>query len=272
MRSTIGRVTPSMVGGFHFGFWSLSIRSARTPSKKSWSGRMARCDMRYSMVIVSSNERLAQRLSCSRVMAIESGESFIRAVSCLAAHSPGCFLSLASISATNSAEKQRSISGVRARQGGHAGILGEAGDHGVDLALGAGPRQIGGAESGLQVVHVGARHMGVDDAGPQRVRRLQAMTGERQERAQRARQPRQEIAAADIGKEADCRLRHGEQEFLARHRVRAVRGEADAAAHVDAVDQRDPRLGETIDAAVDDVFVAEEVAPQRARGIVAHLG
>ena len=33
--STIARVTPSLVGGFHLGFWSLSISSARTPSKKS---------------------------------------------------------------------------------------------------------------------------------------------------------------------------------------------------------------------------------------------
>ena len=33
--SIIAWVTPSMVGGFHLGFWSLSISSARTPSKKS---------------------------------------------------------------------------------------------------------------------------------------------------------------------------------------------------------------------------------------------
>src|SRR5260221_3042724 len=31
--STMARVTPSMVGGFHLGFWSFSISSARTPSQ-----------------------------------------------------------------------------------------------------------------------------------------------------------------------------------------------------------------------------------------------
>ena len=103
-----------MVGGFHLGFWSLSISSARTPSKKSWSGRMAPCDMRYSIVIESSNERLAQRLSCSSVIAMASGESLSSAASCLSAHSPPCFLSLATISATDSAEKQRSMSGIMA--------------------------------------------------------------------------------------------------------------------------------------------------------------
>src|SRR6267143_6020436 len=97
------------------------------------------------------------------------------------------------------------------------------------------------------------------------------MAGERQERTQGAGQARQEIAPADIGEETDGRLRHGEQELLARHRVRAVRGETDAASHVDAVDQRDPRLGVAVDAAVDDVLVAKEVAAQGTRRVVAHL-
>ena len=104
-----------------------------------------------------------------------------------------------------------------------------------------------------------------------RVGDLQPMAGQREERAQRALQAGQEIAAADIGEEADGRLGHGEQELLARDRVRAVHREADAAAHVDAVDQRDPRLGVAVDAAVDDVLVAEEIAAQRARRDLAAL-
>ena len=75
---------------------------------------MQRCDMRYSIVIVSSNDRLAQRLSCSRVIAIESGESFMSAASCFCANSLFDFFRLATISCSVSAEKQRSISGISA--------------------------------------------------------------------------------------------------------------------------------------------------------------
>src|SRR5215472_6399340 len=97
------------------------------------------------------------------------------------------------------------------------------------------------------------------------------MAGECQEHAQRARQAAQEIAAADIGKEADRGFRHREQEFFGRHRVRAMHREADTAAHVDAVDQRYPGLGVTVDAAVEDVLIVEEVAAKGAGGIFAAL-
>ena len=221
--------------------------------------------MRYSMVIVSSNERLAQRLSCSSVIAIDSGESFRSAASCFCAHSPGCFLSLASISCSDSAEKQRSMSGIIAGSVGTPASPAKRAITASTLRLASGPERSAAPSAACRSPIVGTRHIGIDDAGPQRVRRLQAMAGQRQEGAQRTRQARQEIAAADIGEQADGGLRHGEQELLARHRMRAVHREADAAAHVDAVDQRDPRLGEAVDAAVDDVLVAEEVAPQRAR-------
>ena len=55
------------------------------------------------------------------------------------------------------------------------------------------------------------------------------------------------IAAADIREEADADLRHGELRVLGHHAVRAVKGDADAAAHDDAVDQRDIGFPEPLD-------------------------
>ena len=99
------------------------------------------CDMRYSIVIESSNERLAHRLSCSSVIAIEIGDSFIRAASCFWAHSPGCLRSLSTISCSDSAEKQRSISGMMA---GSVGIPGSAAKRAITastLRLASGPER-----------------------------------------------------------------------------------------------------------------------------------
>ncbi len=163
---------------------------------------MQRCDMRYSMVIESSNERLAQRLSCSSVIAIEIGESFISAASCLSAHPPPIFLSLATISWQRLRGEAAIYVLHHTWQGGRSRILGEFRDDLVDFAVGIRAGKIGGTQRRLQVVDLRARYIGIDDARPQRIRRPQAMAGQRQERAQRARQARQEITAADVGKEA----------------------------------------------------------------------
>ena len=78
------------------------------------------------------------------------------------------------------------MSGISAgRLGGP--LRGEAGDHRIDLALASGPR-IGRAQRRLQVIHPRARHMGIDDARPQRVGGLQTVAGQREEHAERARQ------------------------------------------------------------------------------------
>jgi hypothetical protein len=66
------------------------------------------------------------------------------------------------------------------------------------------------------------------------------------------------VAAADVGEEADADLRHGEQRVLRHDPVRAVEGNANAAAHDDAVDQRDVRLGKACDPGVQPVLVGEE--------------
>ncbi len=58
---------------------------------------------------------------------------------------------------------------------------------------------------------------------------------------------------------ADADLRHGEDRILGHHAVRAVDGDADAAAHADAVDQRDVGLFEALDLGVEAVLVGEEL-------------
>src|SRR5262249_57942229 len=77
--------------------------------------------------------------------------------------------------------------------------------------------------------------------------------------AELAGQARQEPGRADVGEEADADLRHGELETVARDPVRAVDRHADAAAHDDAVDQRDVWLGVMLDRRVERVLVAPEV-------------
>ncbi len=62
----------------------------------------------------------------------------------------------------------------------------------------------------------------------------------------------------DIREEADADLGHREEVAVARNAVAAMQGDADAAAHDDAVDQRDIGLRIALDAGVEDVFLAPE--------------
>ena len=78
--------------------------------------------------------------------------------------------------------------------------------------------------------------------------------------------PRQQIARADIGKEPDADLGHGEGEAFPSDQMRAMRRNADAAAHDNAVDQRDIGLGIALDAAVEQIFLAPE---GQLRGMIA---
>lgn len=67
-------------------------------------------------------------------------------------------------------------------------------------------------------------------------------TGQGQPHAKLAAETREEERAADVREEADPRLGHGKERLLRRHAVAPGHGEADAAAHDDAVDQRHIRL------------------------------
>ena len=72
------------------------------------------------------------------------------------------------------------------------------------------------------------------------------------------RQARQKIGRPDVGKKADADFRHGKDEIVAADAMRAMQRNADAAAHDDAVDQRDIGLGIGLDAAVEDIFLRPE--------------
>ena len=65
---------------------------------------------------------------------------------------------------------------------------------------------------------------------------------------------------ADVGDEADHAFGHGDLGGLADDAVAAVAGDADAAAHDEALHQRDVGLGEGGDAGVHAVFVGPEAA------------
>ena len=96
------------------------------------------------------------------------------------------------------------------------------------------------------------------------------LAGQRAIGAELARHPRQEPGRADIGKKADADLGHREQVAVAGDAMRAVHREADAAAHHDAVDQRDIGFGIALDEGVERVLLAPErqhlvVAGRRAR-------
>ena len=103
-------------------------------------------------------------------------------------------------------------------------------------------RQIGIAGLGQPLDEAGlvlGLHGVGGQARPQRIAIADAVAGQAEIHAETAAEVGQQMAAADIGEEADADLGHGELGVLGQHAVRAVEGDADAAAHDDAVDQRD---------------------------------
>ena len=74
---------------------------------------------------------------------------------------------------------------------------------------------------------------------------------------------RQQPGAADVGDQADAGLGHGEPRALGDDAVARVAGEADAAAHDDAVLDGDVGLGVAADQRIERVLVAPERARER---------
>ena len=95
--------------------------------------------------------------------------------------------------------------------------------------------------------------------------------GQGQELGEAAAQPRQITPAADVREDADRRFRHGQQCALGRDPVATGAGDADAAAHGDAVHESDAGLGVGIFEVVEAIFVEEEGA-RRFLGAVDALG
>src|SRR5690242_9252062 len=69
---------------------------------------------------------------------------------------------------------------------------------------------------------------------------------------------REQPGAADIGKEAKTDFRHRKLGPLGHHAMRTMRRQTDAAAHHNAIHERDIRLWKAGDAGVEDVLLAPE--------------
>ena len=78
--------------------------------------------------------------------------------------------------------------------------------------------------------------------------------------AQQPGRPREDEGAADVGDEADSHFGHGHFGGVGDDSDTAMRADPDAAAHHDAVHQRDIRLGISADLAVQEVLVVPELA------------
>ena len=100
----------------------------------------------------------------------------------------------------------------------------------------------------------------VAEAGVDGVGRAHDLAGQAEVDAGFARRVRQQPGAADVGDQADAGLRHGELRALGDDAVARVAGQADAAAHDDAVLDGDVRLGVAADQRVEPVLVAPELA------------
>src|SRR5436190_12505728 len=101
-----------------------------------------------------------------------------------------------------------------------------------------------------------------------RVRTVHGLPGQSKISADLARRMRQQPGAADIGKESETDFGHRELCLLCHDAMAGMRGQADAAAHHDAVHEGDVRLWEFLDAGVEDVFLA----PQDLAEIALDLG
>ena len=87
----------------------------------------------------------------------------------------------------------------------------------------------------------------------------EALARQRAIGAELARHARQEPGGADIRKKADADFRHGKRETIAGNTMRAMHRHADAAAHRNAVDQRDVGLAVILDRGIERIFVAPEL-------------
>ena len=105
----------------------------------------------------------------------------------------------------------------------------------------------------------------VREPGRQAVGRAEARAGEPEIHAEAAGQARQHVGRADVREQADAGLRHREHRALGHHAVRAVHRDPDAAAHRDAVEQRDVGLGEMVQPRIHRVLDAHRSGPRRRR-------
>ena len=124
-------------------------------------------------------------------------------------------------------------------------------------------RRAGRVGPGLERVAEAVEVLGRDEVVGQpdvdRIRRIDRRAGEREVLAQSPRRVREQPRSADIGSEADPRLRHRQLRPLGDDANGRMAGEADPAAHGDAVGEHHDRLGVFGDARVERVLLAEEL-------------
>ena len=70
--------------------------------------------------------------------------------------------------------------------------------------------------------------------------------------------PREKPGCADVREKANANFRHREDPVFAGDAMRTMRGDADPAAHHNAVDQRNVGFGILFDRSVEPIFCAEE--------------
>src|SRR5690606_39536571 len=134
-------------------------------------------------------------------------------------------------------------------------ISGEAIYHRVHLRM---IRRRGIDQGLLEVGHTFARNKMRRYSSRQDIGALQPGAGQPEIHAQLARTAWQEVGPSNIGKQADPGLRHRKGGKFGNDPMAAMDGEANAAAHEDAVDQRDEGLSKFADDRVAAVFVVPE--------------
>ena len=155
---------------------------------------------------------------------------------------------------------------VLGKRGG-AGVMGAAGEQPVDGRVRV-AAEVGGLQGLVQRLQRIARHHMGGEAESEGVGRTDARAGEAEVEPGPALEPRQEVGRAHVGEEADPGLGHGEECALGHDAVGAVDRDPDAAAHDDAVDQRDIGLRVAEDEGVEPVFLGVEDGGEAALGIV----
>ncbi len=172
---------------------------------------------------------------------------------------------------TLSGAKQRSIAGCSSASG--AGPAGRRNRRGARRPAALLRRLPGQADQRLgQRTEPLARHVMRDEAAIERIRGLEARPGEAEIAADPAGAAIEEqLSRRYPGKRPIAVSGMAKSEPLGRDAVRAVQRDAGAAAHGDAVEQRDIGFGKAVDALDQAIFLAEEIGGEPGRAPLPRL-
>ena len=240
--------TSSIRDGCQRGLRSLSTTIARTPSAKSGCRIVVRVSAQFG--------RLALRQGQVRTAPQRLRASSTKPTATPSAMWPGCSLPR---------RRRAPRGGARSRPPCRRRSSDRSPRVAPPARTAAAARQCGPSAPGPSVCQrmrqrgqVRARREMRRQSSVDRVGALHAHPGQAEIRADPAWQARQKERRADIREEADRGLRHGERGMLGGDPIRRMHRHADAAAHADAVDQRDIRLRIGGDHQIQLVLLAEE--------------